>query len=166
MIKAQSYATESILEYILRFCEGDADSIMAKFQNKEPLPLKNMQFKLERSEQDDQGVVETKDYLLQVPLITMFPIPYMGITSADLNLNFKVVDVTKKEEQDEKTDTKNKTIFKTNIIQTRYTSAKIGQTESTSDISIKIHLGQTEAPLGLSKFLTGASNAVVQKDKG
>ena len=133
--------------------------------NNEPLPLKNIQFALQRSEQNDSGQIETNDYMLQVPLITMIPVPHLGVTSAEISLNFKVVDVIKKDEKDEKTGTATKGMFNKNVIQTRYTSSKTGSTESTSDISIKIKISQPETPDGLAKFLTSASSSIIQKYK-
>ena len=165
IVDSQSFTTDSILEYIYKFCEGNPDEIKQKLSNDEPLPLKNIQFALQKSEQNTQGKMETKDYLIQVPLITMIPVPYLGVTSAELSLNFKVVDVIKKDEKDEKTGIATKGVFKKDVIQTRYTSSKTGSTESTSDISIKIKMSQPEAPEGLAKFLTNASNSIIQKHK-
>ena len=164
MIKAQEFTTDSIMDYIFKFCDGDANTIKNRLANNEPLPLKNMEFLLNRAEQNEKGEIKTRDYLLQIPLITMFPVPHLGITNAELSLNFKVVDVIKKEEQDEDVKTGAKGIFKNNIIQTRYTSSKMDSKESTSDISIKITIGQPEPPLGLAKFLTNASNSIIEKN--
>ncbi len=165
IVESQSFTTESILEYIYKFCEGSPNEIRGKIANNEPLPLKNIQFALQRSEQNDRGQIETNDYMLQVPLITMIPVPHLGVTSAELSLNFKVVDVIKKDEKDEKTGTATKGVFNKNVIQTRYTSSKIGSSESTSDISIKIKISQPETPDGLAKFLTSASSSIIQKYK-
>jgi len=116
-------------------------------------------------EQNEGGEIKENPYTLQIPLITMLPIPYLSIKDAELSFNFKVVDVTKSTDDKETTDVKNQGLVNRNIIQTRYTSGKESSKEATSDISIKITVSQGEVPMGLAKFLTNANSAIIERKK-
>ena len=131
IIDAQITTTESTLDYIYSLSEaGTRKKANEMLDGGEAIRLRNIEFLLKRMEQKQDGQIETNPYTLQVPLITMFPIPYLSIKDAELSFNFKVVDVTKLTEDEEKTDEKNKGVFERNVIQTRYTSGKENAKES------------------------------------
>ena len=164
IIEAQATTTETMLDYIYSLSEaGSRDKANEILARGDAIKLKNIEFLLKRIEQTESGNLAESPYKLEVPIITMFPIPYLSIKDAELSFNFKVVDVTKQTEQQEDDKTKSSGLVRQNIIQTRYTSSKEDSKEATSDISIKITVSQTDVPMGLAKFLTNASSAIIEK---
>lgn len=166
LIDSQKITTSTMLQYILSMTEIESREEMENvIKNNLPIRLKSANFILKRMTQNDQGKFETNDYRLEVPLITLFPVPYLSIKEAELNFDFKVIDVTKDVEGEEKTGMEQKSIIPgRHIIQTRYSSLKETSKEASSDISIKIKVSQSDVPMGLAKFLTAASSSIVEKD--
>jgi hypothetical protein len=165
IMDAQITTTETTLDYIYALSEaGTRKQANEMSKDKKAIKLKNVEFQLNRMEPNKEGEIAPKPYALQIPLITMIPIPYLSIKDAELRFNFKVVDVTKNTDDTEKTDVQNKGLIERNVIQTRYTSGKESSKETTSDISIKITVSQGEIPMGLAKFLTNANSSIIEKE--
>jgi hypothetical protein len=165
IMDAQITTTETTLDYIYALSEaGTRKQANEMSKDKKAIKLKNVEFQLNRMEPNKEGEIAPKPYALQIPLITMIPIPYLSIKDAELRFNFKVVDVTKNTDDTEKTDVQNKGLIERNVIQTRYTSGKESSKEATSDISIKITVSQGEIPMGLAKFLTNANSSIIEKE--
>ena len=165
IMDAQITTTETTLDYIYALSEaGTRKQANEMSKDEKAIKLKNVEFQLNRMEPNKEGEIVVKPYALQIPLITMIPIPYLSIKDAELRFNFKVVDVTKNTDDTEKTDVQNKGLIERNVIQTRYTSGKESSKEATSDISIKITVSQGEVPMGLAKFLTNANSSIIEKE--
>lgn len=165
IMDAQITTTETTLDYIYALSEaGTRKQANEMSKDEKAIKLKNVEFQLNRMELNKEGEIAEKPYALQIPLITMIPIPYLSIKDAELRFNFKVVDVTKNTDNTEKTDVQNKGLIERNVIQTRYTSGKESSKEATSDISIKITVSQGEIPMGLAKFLTNANSSIIEKE--
>ena len=166
IMDAQITTTETTLDYIYALSEaGNREKANEMLKDEKSIKLKNVEFLLNRMEQNEAGEIRENPYTLQIPLITMLPIPYLSIKDAELRFNFKVVDVTKDTDNKETTDVKNQGLVNRNIVQTRYTSGKESSKEATSDISIKITVSQGEVPMGLAKFLTNANSAIIERKK-
>ncbi len=165
IINSQRITSKTILDFIYSFCDVDKNTLNEMLKNHKPVPLKSTEFLLNRTTQNENGQMKKENYSISIPLISLFPVPYLGISSAEVDLGFKVIDVVKEEDDAKNTDKGVKGIFTKHQIYTEYSKAKTDSETSTSDISIKITLSQSYYPDGLLKFLGGVSNAIYEKEE-
>ena len=165
IINSQRITSKTILDFIYSFCDVDKRTLNEMLKDRKPIPLKSTEFLLNRTVQNSKGEMKNENYSINIPLISLFPVPYLGISSAEVDLGFKVVDVIKEEDDTKKTDEGLKGILTKHQIYTEYSKSKTDSETGTSDISIKITLSQSHYPDGLSKFLGGVSNAIYENEE-
>lgn len=110
-----------------------------------------------------------QDMQIEVPILTMMPIPYLKIQYADIELNVKINSVSNTSNQNEsntKIDSKTTAsasfgLFSKFKAQTELNASYSNQSKSASSeevkkdysLNIKIHAAESEMPAGMSKIL-------------
>lgn len=142
-----------------------------------------------KSKSDDEAVLEIKkraakeaipavyqDMTLQVPLLTIVPIPFLRVASTDIELNVKINSIynsAESSETDVKTDVhanaSYRTLFFKGSVNMNASVAHQKKNSSSEEVkkeyslNIKIHAVQDEVPAGMGRILDILEEAIVPK---
>lgn len=117
-----------------------------------------------------------QEMTLQVPLLTIVPIPFIRVASTDIELNVKINSISNtstSSETDVKTDTKvsasYKAFFAKGSVNINASVAHQKKSSSTEEVkkeyslNIKIHAVQDDIPVGMSRILDILEDAIVPR---
>lgn len=117
-----------------------------------------------------------QDMTLQVPLLTIVPIPFIRVASTDIELNVKINSIYNNEESSETTvnskmeaSASAKFLFMKASVNINATVASQKKSSSSEEIkkeyslNIKIHAVQDEVPVGMSRILDILEESIVPK---
>ncbi len=108
--------------------------------------IRMITFSYEKTNEEGDIVIAT----IQVPLLSILPIPMMQIKQTDLDYNISITSV----EDDKATETKKlRTIFKEN---------NNGETSQSYNIKINMQIEQSDIPVGLSKMFNIMEGAITE----
>lgn len=108
--------------------------------------MRMVTFSYEKTDEEGNIVIAT----IQVPLLSILPIPMMQIKQTDLDYNISITSI----EDDKATETKKlRTIFREN---------NNGETSQSYNIKINMQVEQSDIPVGLSKMFNIMENAVTE----
>lgn len=120
--------------------------------------LRTVTFTYRKQDVNGKDVVEE----IELPLMSLLPIPLLQIKDATLEFNLKVTDIT---EEDSKVRRGDKWV----VLKGAYATDKggSGKTETGVDLKVKINVVQSDLPVGLTKlfqvFDVGFASRPVQK---
>ncbi len=108
--------------------------------------LRMLTFSYEKTDEEGNLVIAT----IQVPLLSILPIPMMQIKQTDLDYNISIINV----EDDKATESKKLlTVFREN---------NNGANSQSYNIKINMKIEQSDIPVGLSKMFNIMENAVTE----
>jgi hypothetical protein len=160
IIEAEAEAAETSAEFIenVGFESGENGS----------LRLKVVTFEMKRRDAD--GDVRT--HMIQVPVITLVPIPLLTIESATMEFDLRVEDVVRTDTS--RDSPRSGAVSIRNFVNarlvgsappkarliTRLASTTKTESRTTSDLRMKVSIGQSGFPVGIERMLTVAELSV------
>jgi uncharacterized protein DUF2589 len=105
--------------------------------------LRTISFTYRKQDVNDKEVVEE----IELPLMSLLPIPLLQIKDATLEFSLKLTDVS---QEDRKIKDKEKKIALKGTYSTDKSTS--GKTTSECDLKVKINVAQSDIPVGLSKL--------------
>lgn len=167
LIEAEAEAAEKSAEYI--------ENVGFEKLSDGTLKLRMVTFEMSRRDVDG----EVRKHIIQVPVITLVPIPLLTIEEAQIDFDLQVESVVQ-----EKTNTSNgnqkPTIRDSLVAKSAISKArprarlmsrlartqKRSETKTTTDLSMKVKIAQSPFPLGIERLLNTADLSVEDNTDG
>ncbi len=184
-----AYEVDGNKEVVLSFAVDTYGTISAvkvvegveKLTDKSAIVLKaksgeGAQFTINKREEVKPTPAVYQDMTLQVPLLTIVPIPFIRVATTDIELNVKINSIYNTEQSDETNATTKvdasasyKAFFAKASVNINASVAHQKKSSSTEEVkkeyslNIKIHAVQDEIPVGMGRILDILEEAIVPK---
>ncbi|MCH5165043.1 MAG: DUF2589 domain-containing protein [Clostridiales bacterium] len=158
---------------------ADKLSESSKLTLKENAGGEGAEFELGKREAVKPVPAEYQEMTLQVPLLTIVPIPFIRVASTDIELNVKINSINTSSESSDTNvsagmtaSAKYKSIFVRGNVNINASVSHQKKSSSTEEIkkeyslNIKIHAVQDDVPVGMSRILDILEEAIVPKASG
>ncbi len=119
--------------------------------------MRMVSFSMQR--RNEQGTLTTHN--VQIPLLSLVPIPILNIERAELSFNLKIEDIETSETEASLSGSGKRNLSgkKASRLQTSFARSGSGKNKSTSsntseaDLSVKMVMSQSDFPLGIERLL-------------
>ncbi len=167
LIMAQSYSAHATYQYMISLMDNSEGDVLSP-KTLEIMTSKMIQASCDDKENSTNSDVIEKKQLLNIPLLSLLPVPYISINEAEINFNANIIHhETQKDNTNYKISKDGKKIpFFTTVpkMHAVFASNNKRTSDIKSHINVKIKVKQQELPLGLEKYLQVLGNSITIKD--
>lgn len=156
----------------LDLSDGDELTLTYTGEEKQPDKAAKLTLKIETNSENVPAVMQKMN--IQVPILTMLPIPFIKIESADIEFNVKINSVSTTSSE-QKSEAKGSASVKSNWFVKADLSASFSNQKSTNSseevkkdysLSIKVHAAQDDMPAGVSRILDILEETITAQPTG
>lgn len=156
----------------LDLSDGDKLTLTYIGEGKQPENAAKLTLKIETKSENVPAVIQKMN--IQVPILTMLPIPFIKIESADIEFNVKINSVSTTSSE-QKSDAKGSASIKSNWFVKADLSASFSNQKSTNSseevkkdysLNIKVHAAQDDMPAGVSRILDILEETITAQPAG
>lgn len=156
----------------LDLSDGDELTLTYTEEEKQPTTAAKLTLKIETNSENVPAVMQKMN--IQVPILTMLPIPFIKIESADIEFNVKINSVSTTSSE-QKSEAKGSASVKSNWFVKADLSASFSNQKSTNSseevkkdysLSIKVHAAQDDMPAGVSRILDILEETITAQPTG
>lgn len=156
MVRAQSHSAKATYDFLMQMTEPDRQDPAVR-------NLKKVRMTYDQLRQA-RGGRSVESQTLNIPLITLVPVPYLSINEAEIHFNASIVhhEEESAEEKDDKSGESepHRHLFAKKVqLHAAYASAGKESEDDVSDIDVTIKIKQT-MPVGLEKYLGIVGNSI------
>lgn len=156
----------------LDLSDGDELTLTYTGNKDQPTTAAKLTLKIETNSENVPAVMQKMN--IQVPILTMLPIPFIKIESADIEFNVKINSVSTTSSE-QKSEAKGSASVKSNWFVKADLSASFSNQKSTNSseevkkdysLSIKVHAAQDDMPAGVSRILDILEETITAQPTG
>lgn len=156
----------------LDLSDGDELTLTYTGDNEQPTKVAELTLKVETNSENVPAVMQKMN--IQVPILTMLPIPFIKIESADIEFNVKINSVSTTSSE-QKSDAKGSASVKSNWFVKADLSASFSNQKSSNSseevkkdysLNIKVHAAQDDMPAGVSRILDILEETITAQPAG
>lgn len=156
----------------LDLTDGDELTLTYTGDKDQPANAAKLTLKIETKQENVPAVMQKMN--IQVPILTMLPIPFIKIESADIEFNVKINSVSTTSSE-QKSDAKGSASVKSNWFVKADLSASFSNQKSTNSseevkkdysLNIRVHAAQDDMPAGVSRILDILEETITAQPAG